>query len=105
MFLINMQTSLRLLKKTANGKQRSHPMEAPKTLACPVETVCAPNDLIGDLLTMLDAEKIRYCHWKSNWKIERWLRAEGDLDLLIRNADVCQFTSIVSRMGFKKSRS
>jgi thymidylate kinase len=78
-------------------------MEAPKTTASPVETVCAPNDLIGDLLTMLDAEKIRYCHWKSNWKIERWLRAEGDLDLLIRNADVCQFTSIVSRMGFKKA--
>lgn len=66
------------------------------------ETTGATNRLIAELLEKLNSERIRYCHWKSNWRIEDWLQAKGDLDLLICSRDVCGFTRILSELGFKK---
>lgn len=59
--------------------------------------------LITDLLESLDEDKIQYCHWKSNWRIDKWLEGEGDLDLLVGRNDIGKFTAVLSKLGFKKA--
>lgn len=56
--------------------------------------------LVKRLCEVLDAEAISYCHWKSNWKISRWLNGDGDLDLLVARADAKRFASASSKLGF-----
>ena len=67
-----------------------------------LRTAGAKSALIATLLSALERESVRYCHWKSNWQIERWLTGEGDLDLLVAPGDVARFTAVVSGLGFKK---
>ena len=57
--------------------------------------------LIARLCEELRAGGVRYCHWKSNWRLERWLRGEGDLDLLVERADAGGFGETIARLGFK----
>lgn len=57
--------------------------------------------LIARLCETLHEQKVTYCHWKSNWRLDRWMRGEGDLDLLVARADTEAFTSIISQLGFK----
>lgn len=59
--------------------------------------------LIANLLDELERESVAYCHWKSNWRIERWLTGDGDLDLLVADRDVGKFTTVLSRLGFRKA--
>lgn len=59
--------------------------------------------LIGALCASLKEQQITYCHWKSNWRLERWMTGDGDLDLLIDRADAVRFTSVISRLGFKQA--
>lgn len=59
--------------------------------------------LIKALCDALDEERISYCHWKGNWRLHRWLRGEGDLDLLISSDDANRFLNLVSRLGFKQA--
>ena len=44
---------------------------------------------------------VRYCHWKSNWRLRETLRGETDLDLLIHRGDISQFLSVVGALGYK----
>ena len=62
-----------------------------------------PSRLILSLLSELEHEGISYCHWKSNWRLDDWLRGEGDLDLLVARADVEKFAYVLARNGFKKA--
>jgi thymidylate kinase len=59
--------------------------------------------LIKKLCETLNAQQISYCHWKSNWKLHRWLAGAGDLDLLVERADKQRFISIISGLGFKQA--
>jgi thymidylate kinase len=59
--------------------------------------------LIKKLCDTLNAQQISYCHWKSNWKISRWLSGDGDLDLLIHRADAQRFVVLVYGLGFKQA--
>lgn len=59
--------------------------------------------LIKRLCEALNAQQISYCHWKSNWKLNRWLAGEGDLDLLVDKADSQRFVSIIHGLGFKQA--
>src|SRR5437899_7254201 len=47
---------------------------------------------------------VRYCHWKSNWRLSETLRGETDLDLLVHRADVSRFLSVVGLLGYKPGR-
>ena len=58
-------------------------------------------ELIADLCKSLDAEGVRYCHWKSNESIARSASGENDLDLLVRRSDAERFEGILRRLGFK----
>jgi len=61
--------------------------------------------LILNLLTILKKEEIIYCHWKSNFFLDRSANGENDLDILISLQDQEKFEEILKRLGFKKSTS
>ncbi|HYW81532.1 MAG TPA: hypothetical protein VE890_18245, partial [Thermoguttaceae bacterium] len=60
--------------------------------------------LINRLCRAVDAERIGYCHWKSNIDIDRAVSGEEDLDLLISRADLPRFVAILGRLGFRSAR-
>ncbi|HYE16010.1 MAG TPA: hypothetical protein VD968_16330, partial [Pyrinomonadaceae bacterium] len=47
---------------------------------------------------------IAYCQFKSNWRLERWLSGEGDLDLLVEREGAARFAGVVEGLGFKPAR-
>ncbi|MEE8450604.1 MAG: hypothetical protein V3R99_01785 [Thermoguttaceae bacterium] len=60
--------------------------------------------LIDRLSRAMDAERIAYCHWKSNMEIDLATGGEQDLDLLIRRADLPRFVAVLGRLGFRPAR-
>jgi thymidylate kinase len=64
-------------------------------------TIC----LVRELCEALDADGVRYCHWKSNRFLDRSRTAMNDLDLLVRRADSELFSAIVHRLGFKQAEN
>lgn len=78
-------------------------MQALKILDQTKHSTNRVSGLIGELLAELDAKNVGYCHWKSNWRLERWLAGEGDLDLLIRRSDTAAFIDALARLGFKQA--
>jgi hypothetical protein len=44
---------------------------------------------------------VRYCHWKSNWRLAETLRGETDLDLLVHRTDMARFLAVAGALGFK----
>ncbi|MGH2679412.1 MAG: hypothetical protein ACRDG8_02850 [Actinomycetota bacterium] len=60
--------------------------------------------LIATLCSTLEADGVRYCHWKSNEAISRSESGENDLDLLVARADAQRFEAILKRLGFKDTR-
>ena len=61
--------------------------------------------LVTSLRRALDAEGIAYCHWKSNDALDRAVRGDSDLDLLVRRRDADRFTAVIRGLGFKDARS
>jgi thymidylate kinase len=59
--------------------------------------------LIRLLVAELDANRINYCHWKSNVRLERSMQGVADLDLLVSRADVQAFTEVLMRLGFRSA--
>jgi thymidylate kinase len=57
------------------------------------------------LCESLKAERIDYCHWKSNAAINRSASGDNDLDLLVSRADAQQFTELLDRFGFKEAQA
>ncbi len=62
-------------------------------------------DLIHRLCEALEAERITYCHWKSNNALDRSISGDNDLDLLVSRADIPRFTGILCRLGFKQAKA
>lgn len=62
-------------------------------------------NLVQELCSALAETDVDYCHWKSNIALERSLRGETDLDLLVRRSDVQGFVEVLSRLGFKQAYS
>jgi thymidylate kinase len=60
---------------------------------------------VQELCDALDEKGVDYCHWKSNNALDRSLRGENDLDLLVRRSDVPGFAEILYRLGFKQAYS
>ncbi|MGI9647718.1 MAG: hypothetical protein ACR2OI_04290, partial [Acidimicrobiia bacterium] len=53
------------------------------------------------LFARLNAEGIRYCHWKSNSHLDAALTGATDLDLLVDQAQVAEFRQACAIEGFK----
>jgi hypothetical protein len=60
---------------------------------------------IRDLIDALGAAGVRYCHWKSNIRLDESLAGEEDLDLLVHRGDAARFMAILLDSGFKLARS
>lgn len=57
--------------------------------------------LADRLFTQLDAQRIRYCHWKSNESLRHALSGAGDLDLLVAQQDQQSFQALLLQLGFR----
>ena len=53
------------------------------------------------LFESLGRAGVRYCHWKSNWRLPETLRGETDLDLLVHRADTSRFLAVVGALRLK----
>ena len=60
-------------------------------------------NLITDLCKTLAAQKIDYCHWKSNAYLDRSASGDNDLDLLVSRVHAKHFLEILFGLGFKES--
>lgn len=56
---------------------------------------------IRELIEALNANGIRYCHWKSNMALAESLSGQTDIDLLIHRKDASSFRNILSQLYFQ----
>lgn len=56
------------------------------------------------LCKALEAERINYCHWKSNAALDRSASGDNDLDLLVSRADGRHFTEILYKLNFLEAQ-
>jgi thymidylate kinase len=74
----------------------------------PGSTARAPGavlPLIEQLAERLAGAGVRYCHWKSNEAMDRSLRGDNDLDLLVAAEDAGRFLAILHELGFRIART
>lgn len=57
---------------------------------------------IEALLDALNAGGIRYCHWKSNFRLEFALCGEDDLDILVDRRDASAFQAVLASCDFRR---
>jgi thymidylate kinase len=57
--------------------------------------------LVRQVFTALNADAVRYCHWKSTTSLALGLAGQTDLDLLVDRNEAAQFTAAVRSAGFK----
>jgi len=50
----------------------------------------------------LNSQNIRYCHWKSNFRLDKALEGETDLDLLVHDDDKAKFHIILKKFNIIK---
>ncbi|NUQ64907.1 MAG: nucleotidyltransferase family protein [Pirellulales bacterium] len=73
----------------------------PPQAAVPADRLAC--ELVSRLSQSLREEGIAYCHWKSNNALDRSVRGENDLDLLVAPADAPRFAAILGRLGFRRA--
>lgn len=61
--------------------------------------------IIRNLFGSLEQQGIRYCHWKSNIRLEETLAAADDIDLLVDQRDAGLFQAALLENGFKLAQS
>jgi thymidylate kinase len=57
--------------------------------------------IVSALFEQLNGGGIRYCHWKSNWILEKTLEGQTDIDLLVHREDVSSLRAILQDLGFR----
>jgi hypothetical protein len=57
------------------------------------------------LFAALDEQKVDYCHWKSNVRLQRTLAGLEDVDILVGRSDLAPFQTALLRHGFKLAQS
>jgi thymidylate kinase len=87
-----MSTSFDLMPVLATKREFKEKMEEHRAL-----------DLVIRLCRTLSAERIDYCHWKSNPFLHRSANGDNDLDLLVNRAHAQSFTAILYGLGFKET--
>jgi len=83
-------------------------------LNCAREAASAQSDEAGrvsskaairSLFSSLEQKGVRYCHWKSNIRLEETLAAAEDIDLLVDQRDAELFYAALLENGFKLTQS
>lgn len=57
------------------------------------------NDILC-LFKKLDQHSIEYCHWKSNHNLDKMLRGDDDVDILVSKSDYKKFLGLINFQGF-----
>jgi hypothetical protein len=65
----------------------------------------ASKPAIRSLIKSLEQKGVRYCHWKSNIRLEETLAAAEDIDLLVDPRDASRFHTALLENGFKLAQS
>lgn len=60
-------------------------------------------ELVQQLIATLRGAGIRYCHWKSNWRLAADLAHGDELDLLVDRRDAQRFEAVLAELGFKQA--
>lgn len=60
-----------------------------------------PSAVAVMLFAALEKEGIRYCHWKSNIRLDETLSGLQDIDMLVHPTDAHAFQRIINECGFK----
>jgi hypothetical protein len=60
-----------------------------------------PLEALTKLFSDLERQRIRYCHWKSNLRLDKSLRGETDLDLLVHKDDRDMFNRTLDEHDIK----
>jgi thymidylate kinase len=60
---------------------------------------------ISSLIAELNTNRIRYCHWKSNFSLAATVSGRTDVDLLIHRQDAPLFRSILTQLCFRPARN
>ena len=63
------------------------------------------NKLIETLVAGLQARRITYVQWKSNYNLPFFLQGGGDLDLLIDPLEITDFENILAELSFIEART
>lgn len=58
--------------------------------------------LAEDIFRSLNKNRISYCHWKSNIRLEKGLSGKTDLDLLVARKHESELIDIINSLGFKR---
>lgn len=53
------------------------------------------------LFTELNSQGVRYCHWKSNIRLDRTLAGKEDIDILVHPLDAGLLLDVIAATGFK----
>jgi thymidylate kinase len=64
-----------------------------------------PRSLVVGLFASLEERGVRFCHWKSNIRLQEALSGNDDIDLLVHRSDAAQFHKILLDHGFKLAHS
>jgi thymidylate kinase len=60
-------------------------------------------NLLEEFIRVLNKEEIQYCHWKSNFSLDRSFAGEIDLDILIERSSLSQILTILTEFEFKQA--
>ena len=60
-----------------------------------------PSSIALMLFGELERHAIRYCHWKSNIRLDKTLCGREDIDLLVHPSDADAFQNVINECGFK----
>jgi thymidylate kinase len=82
---------------TLEDMVHTRPAEAP--------AIPAIKEPIRKLFATLEMSRVRYCHWKSNIRLEQTLAGTQDIDLLVDRRDAQVFHAILLEIGFKFAES
>ncbi len=63
----------------------------------------APRSLVEQLGDALRDERVACLQWKGNWKRNRWMSGEGDIDLLVDRPGEARFRSVLTTLGFRRA--
>ena len=65
----------------------------------------APVQAVVDVLASIDRNDIRYCHWKSNVRLDRSFANRTDFDLLVARTDAARLEACLQECGLKRRYS
>jgi thymidylate kinase len=79
--------------------------EAPSVQSNDARPVVPSKAAVRNLFRSLEQKGVRYCHWKSNIRLEETLAAAEDIDLLVDRTDAELFYTALLENGFKLTQS